>query len=125
MPRVGVYTPEVAEFIHEVVNRLVAAGYVTKKGGVRTPENNYQQALMYRTPTSGIPAASGNTLGKASCTPLGIDPGSDDLIELTDNEGNTTTHEVFNPFSGDVGGDKIIIVNWMYGRRIVHAEDCG
>lgn len=121
MSRIGAYTPETAAMIADAVNRLMQSGVLRKGGRIAEPNRGYQQGLCYRTLAEGIPAR-----GKASCTQQVFvrDLDSSELIDATDADGNLIQHEVHNVFGSDIGGDRIVLCLWMYGRRVVHAEDC-
>ena len=121
MTRIGAYTPETAKYIHDVINRLVQSGALQTGARMSNPDRSYQQGLAYKTPTGGIPAN-----GKAECTQQTFvsDIESTELIDDTDADGNPIMHDIHNVFGSDIGGDTIILCLWMYGRRVVHAEDC-
>ena len=120
MSRIGAFTPETAAMIAETVNRLMQSGVLRKGATVADTTKNFQQGLAYKTPTAGIPAG-----GIAECTQQVFENAdSAVLIDETDAEGNPLLHEVYNVFGSDIGGDRIVLCLWMYGRRVVHAEDC-
>jgi hypothetical protein len=82
--------------------------------------------FLLQTPASGIPARSGTTAGKAACTPYFIDSqNGDTLTELTDNDDNPQSYDVYNVSASAVAGSAYILAKRVYGVLIVDMEDCG
>lgn len=82
------------------------------------------EGFLLQTPSSGIPARSGTTAGKADCTPYYIDEDTDTLTELTDDDGAAQTFEVYNVAGSAVSGSVFILAKRVYGLLIVDMEDC-
>lgn len=87
-------------------------------------KNRITEGFIYYTPSGGISARSGTTPGTADCTPYYIDS-SGDLAELTDDDGNSQTHEVLNIFASAIAGNTYITAKRVYNKLIADAEDCG
>lgn len=90
---------------------------------VEPPERTVHNALLL-TPSSGIPAKSGNVSGQAECTLLYINVQTGEILEALDKNGNVQDVTVFNPFSSPIGGDRTITAKYSLGALIVDAEDC-
>lgn len=71
---------------------------------------------FYLTPSGGIPARSGSTLGSATCTLLSLDSGTRTVT--------ATTRTVYNDFLSAVGGSVDIAAALVDGIWVVIAEDC-
>ena len=82
------------------------------------------QGFIYKTPAEGIPGRVEDDPGKADCVPHFINPVSGKLEEITRDDGTELTHEVFNIFAGDIGGDRYIFVDSHYTVLVATAEDC-
>lgn len=98
-------------------------------GGVPfSPLSSPSVAFIYRTPSGGIPARSGTTLGKADCTPywLSVDNTSGDAtIEVMQYNGtdisDTTIH---NLSETAVAGDTYIVAFECFNVLVAIWEDC-
>jgi hypothetical protein len=82
------------------------------------------QGFIYKTPQQGIPGRVQDEPGKADCVPHFINPVSGKLEEIKRDDGSELTHEVFNIFQGDIGGDRYIFVDSHYTVLVATAEDC-
>ena len=87
------------------------------------PENTDPLALVFETPSGGIPARSGSTCGAANCTPYYIDQNKD-LVELTDNSGTSQTFEVLHIGATAIAGDTYIQVKKIGMHLVADMEDC-
>jgi len=105
----------------EYVNR--GYGSVSIPNAVPRPDL-LTQGFIYKTPAEGIPGRVEDDPGKADCVPHFINPVSGKLEEIRRDDGTELTHEVFNIFAGDIGGDRYIFVDSHYTVLVATAEDC-
>lgn len=108
---IGAFNVQTAKRVLSAVNQVEAG--VSNGTVIRD-----QQGSLYRTPQGGIPANE-----SAECTQLWFGSGNE-LIEMPDANGAAIQRTVYNVFSGDIGGDSMIVVLRMYGRLVAIAEDC-
>lgn len=84
--------------------------------------------IIYQTPSGGIPARSGTTLGKADCTPywLSVDATSGDCtIERMQSGGaNVSDETIYNLSETAVGGSSYIIAFNTFNVLVAVWEDC-
>lgn len=105
----------------EYVNR--GLGWVSVPNAIPRTEL-LTQGFIYKTPQSGIPGRIGDEPGKADCIPHFINPVNSKLEQITNDDGSELTHEVFNIFEGQIGGDRFIFVDSHYTVLVATAEDC-
>lgn len=74
------------------------------------------QSAVFFTPSSGIAARAGATLGSATCTRLTVASGT--------RSSTGTTETVYNDFRGAIAGSVDVIASKIDGIWVVHAEDC-
>lgn len=96
-----------------------------------SPANSPSVAFMYLTPTGGIPARSGTTLGKADCTPywLYVDNNGDAILEVMQFDDGTTTSDmpdvtIYNPSETAVAEDTYIFAFECFDILVAIWEDC-
>jgi hypothetical protein len=77
---------------------------------------------IFKTPTGGIPARSGDQCGKANCTAYYIDQTGKLKTHTVANQSQLV--EVYNPFSTAIVGDRYITAKNVFGQIVVDAEDC-
>jgi hypothetical protein len=82
----------------------------------KTPWKIGGASILAKTPSVGIPARSGATLGSATCTRISVSGGT--RSETTD------PLVIYNNFLSAVSGDVDIIAAEIDGIWIVQAEDC-
>lgn len=80
---------------------------------------------VFMSASSGIPARTSNTAGKADCIPYFIDDPSGTITELLDANGQTQTIPVYNLSASAVAGSKYITAKTVRGVYVVDMEDCG
>lgn len=93
------------------------------------PAESPSVAFMYLTPSGGIPARSGTTLGKADCTPywLAVDSSTGDctleVMQYDSVDISDTT--IYNASTTAVAGDSYIFAFECFNVLIAIWEDCG
>ena len=100
------------------------------KGGVSfSPLSSPSVAFMYLTPSGGIPARSGTTLGKADCTPywLAVDSSTGDCtLEVMQYDGTDIEDTtIYNASTTAVAGDSYIFAFECFNVLVAIWEDCG
>lgn len=78
---------------------------------------------ILQTPSGGIPARTGSTLGKADCVPYYVND-SDVETKLTDSNGNDMSIEVFNLADSAVAGSVRIMAINIAGKPVCVWEEC-
>ena len=88
----------------------------------------YTDAWFAKAPTGGIPAISGDTLGKGicDCYKLAYDEGTGDaqLVPLTDSGGATVQVTVHHAGNKAINADKYLIVAYIYSLYVPIVEFC-
>lgn len=86
----------------------------------------HTDVFLFKTPSDGIPAASGGVYGKAVCDAyyLSFDGTDASEAELKDSSGTTITATVFNKSSRAVPGNTVIQVVRCYGLYLENWTDC-
>lgn len=92
----------------------------TNQGPADVAEISY--GFVLKTPSGGIPAASGEDCGRAEC----------DLYYVTNEgkrkpfmvDGQAVKRTVFNVFDGSIAGDTFITAKKTYGKLVADAENC-
>jgi len=82
--------------------------------------------FLFQTPSGGIPARSGTTLGKATCDAyyLAFDGTDATLTALTDAGGTQLTDTVFNMATEAVSGSVYIQAVRIYNLYVANWEEC-
>jgi hypothetical protein len=121
---VGVFKPETAAMVLEVIEYLRTAGYLTRKGQSGNPLPPSNIGYIFKTPVGGIAGRNDNDeLQFAECEPFYIGINSK-LTPLLDNEGNTQTMPVGHLGREPVEGETYIQAKWSYGHFLADMEDC-
>lgn len=76
-----------------------------------------QMCAMFFTPSGGIPARSGTTLGSANCTRV-------TLNQLVVSTASSELERVLNLSTTAIGGSKYIQCLWIDGQWIANWEQC-
>lgn len=104
--------------------KRMANGQTTPMG-MDTPTTG----LMYQTPSGGIPARSGTTLGQAACTPYWVvvdpDTGVCTLERMLKPDGtNIDDTIIYNLSETAVGGSSYIVAFEIWNIPVAVWEDC-
>ena len=91
------------------------------------PDVRHTGLYYFKAPVGGIPAKSGTTWGKATCTLYHIDYDGTDCDEAVAQDTSSTdiTTTVFNWTQSDIAGDAFLWAMIAYGVMVIVNVDCG
>jgi len=119
---IGYYSPELAQFIKETVQRLISSPGIKRFLGAGNVAFTYD-CFIGKT-TSTISARSGDQWGTGTMTPYLItnDDGTTETIK--DSDGEVISLTVYNGSVGVVADDTWIQCKTVGGRPVVDVEYC-
>ena len=119
MPSYNFKERQVAERLRKMATAMGPLG--------EPPNGRYSEFLYFKTPSGGIPAKSGATWGKASCTLYHWSYDGTDVDEAVAQDTSSTDIEatVFNWTASPIPGEAFIWAGFAGEVLVIINRDCG